>query len=325
MLNTLLIQEIRNLCKARRIPIYLQQAVNSEIDKMLEQNVIESCHSPWISGMCLVRKKDNTIRFCIDLRGLNSVTIFDAYPLPRIDETLDNLSNSYYYHLLDLASGYWQLKFNEYDSCKTSFRIPGRGQFAFKVMSFGLKNAQASFQRLMDAVQHGLGFDRCLVYLDDVCILGKTFDESFENLFLVFTRFRQANLKLKPAKCKLFQKEIIYLGHKVSANWITCDPSKFESIQNWPTPTNKLVMSWLGICGYYRKMIPNFAEISLPLTKLTRKKAKFKWEDSENEAFVKLKSCLTNPPILTFPEENGDPFILDTDASADCISGIIVQ
>jgi hypothetical protein len=293
---------------------------------MLKQNVIEHCHSPWVSGICLVRKKDGTIRFCVDLRALNSVTIFDAYPLPRIDQTLDHLANSHYYHLLDLASGYWQLKLNEFDAQKTSFRIPGQGQFKFTVMPFGLKNAPASFQRLMEAVLNGLGFEKCLVYLDDVCILGKTFSESLENLCSVLTRFRQANLKLKPVKCKFFQTEIVFLGHQVSARGISCDPSKIQCIKDWPTPTNKHeILSWLGICGYYRKMIDRFAEIALPLTKLTRKKAKFKWGQSENDAFEKLKSCLINSPILGFPDENGSQFILDTDASAEVISGIISQ
>lgn len=292
---------------------------------MLEQHVIEPSHSPWVSGICLV-KKDNYIRFCVDLRAFNSITIFDAYPLPRIDQTLDYLSNSRYCHCLDMAAGYWQLKLNEFDAPKTSFRVPGIGKFSFRVMPFGLKNAPASFQSLMDAVLNGLGFEKCLVYLDDVCIMGKTFSESLEHLRLVLTRFRQANLKLKATRCKLFQTKMVFLGHEVSHDGIGCDPSKIICIKEWPHPVNKHeVMTWLGLCGYYRKMIKDFAEISLPLTRLTRTKAKFKWGQLENDAFEKLKECLMNPPILAFPEENGNEFILDTDASFDTISGIISQ
>ena len=309
-----------------RLPLFKKPIVEAEIKKMLEQKVIEPSVSPWNSPICLVAKKSGEWRFCVDLRALNSVTKLDTYPLPRIDETLDQLSNSKYFSTLDMASGYWQLNLSPQDRDKTSFAIPGVGTFRFRVMCFGLKNAPSSFSRLMEIVLRGLQFDKCLVYLDDIIVMGENFDSALENLKLVLLRFREANLKLKVSKCKLFQKEVVFLGHQVSEAGITCDPQKTKIIKHWPRPSDKTeIKQFLGLVNYYRKMVPEFSEIAIPLSRLTKKRAQFEWGQEQEAAFEKLKQCLTEPPILSFPLETGGSFVLDCDASAHAIGGILSQ
>ena len=309
----------------RRIPIYKRGQVDEELDKMLNQGTVEPSYSPWSAPICLVKKKDGSCRFCIDYRKLNAITVKDAYPLPRIDDTLDLLSESRWFSTLDLASGSWQIKMSETDKKKTAFVTPHRGLYHFNVMPFGLTNAPATFQRLMEKVLFGLSPQRCLCYLDDIIVLGKTFDEALENLELIFQRLKEANLKLKPKKCFLFQSKVTYLGHIVSDEGITCDPSKVDSIIHWPTPTNKSeVRSILGLLGYYRKFIPEFAAKASPLTKLTRKNAKFSWTTECQQAFQELKDCLTRSPILALPKQKG-MFVLDTDASMLGLGGVLSQ
>ena len=311
---------------ARRIPMFKRPVVEKEVDRMLEQGVIEPSNSPWNSPICLVTKPDGSCRFCIDLRALNAVTKLDAYPLPRADETLDRLARSKYFSTLDLASGYWQLKLNEFDRPKTTFRIPGKGHFQFKVTCFGLKNAAGSFERLMEIVLQNLQHEKCLVYLDDVIIKGKTFEEALANLRDVFLRFRQANLKLKSSKCKLLRDSVVFLGHLVSQHGVTCNPAKVEVIRNWPQPKNKTqVRQFVGLINYYRRMIPFCADRVQPLTKLTKKGVEFVWGKEQESSFNDMKTCLTTSPILGFPQDNGDPLICDTDASGFAIGGVLSQ
>lgn len=236
---------------------------------MLEDKVIELSDSPWAANVCLVKKKDGTNRVCIDFRKLNSITRKDAYPLPRIDETLDTLTGQSWFCTLYLAGGYWQIKLNDDDKPKTAF-TSNRGLFQFTVMPFGLTNAPATFERLMDSLLKNLTWKKCLCYIDDVIVFGKDFETTLENLRLVFEQFRKAYLKLKIKKCLLFHKKLPYLGHIISDNGIECDPAKVYAIQQWPTLRSKKdVRSFLGLAGYYRRFIPNFSETASPLTQLT--------------------------------------------------------
>ena len=308
----------------RRVPMKQKEIIDIEIDKMLQNDIIEPSNSPWSSPILLCSKKDGSTRFCIDFRKLNSMTVKDAYPLPRIDDSLEALSDNVWFHSLDLASGYWQCGVEPQDQCKTAFSSH-RGLFQFKVLPFGLCNAPATFERLMEMVLKGLNFERCLCYLDDVIIFGKTFESALENLKMVLDRFRTANLKLKPSKCALFQTKCSFLGHVVQKEGISCDPSKVETVVNWPKPTNvSEVRSILGLAGYYRKFIKNFSTIAYPLVNLTKKDAKFVWTDECQIAFETLKSMLVSSPILAYPMEN-EQFILDTDASLCGIGAVLSQ
>ena len=310
--------------RPRRVPLSQREIESQEVDKMLEEGVIEPSDSPWASPVVLVTKKDGSIRFCCDFRKINALTRKDAYPLPRIDDSLDALSGSRWFCTLDLKSGYWQCKMAENDKPKTAFTT-GRGLFQWKVMPFGLVNAGATFERLMERVLSGLHWKKCLVYLDDVIVFGTTFENTLQNLTVVLQRFREANLKLKAKKCTFFKKSVQYLGHIVSEEGISCDPEKIKAVKEWTDPRNKNeVQSFLGLASYYRKFIHNFSSIAAPLYDLTKKNAKFAWTERCSEAFQKLKSSLTSAAVLAYPSDDGR-YILDTDASLFGIGAVLSQ
>ena len=221
----------------------------------------------------------------MDYRKLNNVTKKDAYPIPRIDDTLDTLAGSCWFSTLNLISGYWQVEVAEQDREKTAFCVP-EGLFEFKVLPFGLNSALATFQRLMDLVLSGLKWNACLVYLYDVIIFGRTFEEHLFRLKEVFERFREAGLKLKPSKCSFCRSQVHFLCHVVSSAGVSTDPDKTTLVANWPTPTScKDVQKFLGLANYYRRFVPGFAAIAKPLHRLTEKTAKFKWPLQCKQAF----------------------------------------
>lgn len=309
----------------RRLPLAKRLEAQNIIENMKNDGVIEYSNSPWCSPVVLVKKKDGSLRFCVDYRSLNSVTEKDSYPLPRIDDTFDALSGSVLFSTLDLKSGYWQVEMNRNSKHKTAFSI-GNGLWQFNVMPFGLCNAPATFERLMESVLRGLNWETCLVYLDDVIIFGRTFDEHKNRLEEVFKRFRNANLKLAPKKCQLFQNKVRYLGHIVTKNGVAADPDKVDKIKSWPIPKNKdQLRSFLGLCTYYRKFVKNFAETASCLHKLASEKCR-NWSlgEKELEAFEKLKYYLSNTAVLSFPLPNKQ-FILDTDASNNGIGAVLSQ
>ena len=308
----------------RRLAPSQREIAEKEINKMLDQGTIEPSDSPWAAPIVLVAKKDGTTSFCVDYRKLNNVTRNDAYPLPRIDETLDTLSGAQWFSTLDMASGYYQIGMDDQDKCKTAFTTH-MGLYQFWVMPFGLCSAPATFERVMELFLRGLRWERCLVYLDDVIVFGKTFEQALENLEEVFSRFQSANFKLKPKKCHLFRKEVNFLGHIVSGDGIRCDPSKISAVKDWETPTSVAeVRSFLCLASYYRKFIKEFATIASPLHDLLRKNSKFVWTDTCQEAFSTLKERLTGAPVLAYPEGEGQ-FILDTDASGYGIGAVLSQ
>ena len=311
--------------KMRRYPQKQIEIMNTEVDRMLEQDVIEPSMSPYHSPVVVVKKKDGSARMCLDVRRLNKVTKKDAYTLPRIRNVLESLNGANYFCVVDLQSGYWQLPLAPEDREKTAFSIPFRGHFQFKVMPFGLCNAPASFERLMEHVMAGLQWDRCLVYLDDIVVAGKTVDETITNFEKVLARLQAAGLKLKPSKCTLFARSVRYLGHIVSSEGISCDPEKIVSVKEWPRPRNVSdVRSFCGLAGYYREHIDSFSKIAEPLFRLTRKAVRFKWSDDCQLAFEKLKEALTSAPVLAYPDPDKD-YILDTDASQFGMGGVLSQ
>ena len=310
--------------RVRRIPQYRREEAKQLLQGMLKRDVVQPSDSPWASPIVLVRKKNGAIRFCIDYRKVNAVTRKDAYPLPRIDDTLDTLSGSKLFSTLDLASGYWQVEVEPQDREKTAFCTP-EGLYEFKVMPFGLCNAPATFQRLMDRVLSGLQWRDCLVYRDDVIVVGKTFEDHLQHLKDVFHRLRLAGLKLQPPKCAFCKERVEFLGHIVSATGVAVDPDKTEKVAQWPIPVDRReVQQFLGLANYYRRFVRDFATIARPLHRLTEKTAPFEWTNLCQGAFEELRRRLTSAPVLAYPN-SVDPFILDTDASDTGIGAILSQ
>ena len=221
----------------------------------------------------------------------------DSYPLPRIDESIEALSGAKRFSTLDLKSGYWQVELDLQDKEKTAFSL-GSGLWQFTVMPFGLANAPATFERLMEQVLTGLLLTTALIYLDDVLVAGRSLSDQLPHLRTVLQRFRSAGLKLAPEKCFLFQKEVKYLGHVVSEAGIATDFEKVEAVRSWPIPISvKELRSFLGLCSYYRRFIAGFADIAQPLYKCSEGST-FNWDEDVGKAFQKLKQLLTEAPIL---------------------------
>ena len=308
----------------RRIPIHKRQEAEDTVEKLKQQGLIEPSQSPWSSALVFVRKKDGTLRCCVDYRLLNAATIKDTYPLPRIDATLDALSGSTWFSTLDLKSGYHQIILSESDRPKTAFSC-GNGLWQWRVMPFGLSNAPATFERLMETVLSGLHWQSALVYLDDIVVFGRSFAEKLDRLREVLCRLRRANLKLNPKKCALFRTEVPFLGHIVSTEGVKTDPEKTKAVQTWPVPQSiKELRSFLGFCSYYRKFVRDFATIAAPLHAMLKNTQRFQWSGQCQEAFVNLKAALISAPVLQYPDPQ-KPFVLDTDASDHGIGAVLSQ
>jgi hypothetical protein len=298
----------------RRQPPAYQIVIKEHVDSILKQGVIVLAQSPWAANIVLVKKKDSEYRCCIDYRGLNDVTRKDAYALPRTDMCLDALTGSVWFTTFDMKSSYHQVELEPADADKTAF-ICREGMFKFVTTPFGLCNAGATFQRVIDMVLAGLSFDVCLAYLDDVIIFSKTVEDHFTRLRLVLERLRGAELKLKPSKCFLLQKSVGFLGHVVSAEGVAAHPDKTKAVAEWPEPSCvRDVRAWLGLTGYYRRYVKDYARVAAPLTAVLGQGVRFEWTAEMQKSFDELKDALTNPPILAMPTPD-DLFTLDTDAS----------
>ncbi|XP_075926286.1 uncharacterized protein LOC142929264 [Petromyzon marinus] len=298
--------------------------VKLAVDDMLAADIIAPSTSPWGAPIVLVKKHDGSLRFCVDFRRLNKISVADAYPLPRMDESLDALAGARFFSTLDLLSGFWQLPLDDESKPKTAFRTP-HGLFQFNRLPMGLHSAPATFQRLMELVLAGLQWNVCLIYLDDVIVFSKTFDEHLLRLRAVFLKMRAANLKFKPQKCHLLRESVRYLGHIVSRSGISTDPAKTQCVNSWPTPTSVAeVRSFIGFASYYRRFVADFATIAKPLHALTAKGVKFHWGQEEEVAFCSLRDALVRAPPLSYPDFS-EPFLLDTDASNTGIGGVLSQ
>ena len=324
----------------RRIPPALFGEIKEHLKEMLEAGAIRPSSSPFSSNIVVVRKKDGSIRFCVDFRKLNNKTVKDAYAIPRIEDTLHLLAGARYFTKLDLRSGYWQVELREQDKKKTAFQVGTMGFFKFNRMPFGLCNAPATFQRLMERCMGEMNLRDCLIYLDDVIIFSTTFEEHLDRLDAVFTRLKEHNLKLKASKCEFMKSRVTYLGHVVSQNGIETDPDKTEAVRTWPVPrTVKDVRAYLGFTGYYRQFIQNYARIARPLNdllighstskkgkknKTREKKTPFIWAEKQQHAFDTLKERLMNPPVLAYADYHL-PFKLHTDASTTGLEAVLYQ
>ena len=309
-----------------REPLGMKNVVKEELDKMTKQGVIEPSSSAWASPIVLVKKKDGSIRFCVDYRKLNSITTKNAYSLPRIEDNLDALKGAKFFSTLDLVSGYWQVEMAPEDKEKTTF-CTKYGLFQFKVMPFGLSNAPGTFERLMETVLRGMQWERAVLYLDDIIVFSDSVEEHLKRLEEILQRLRAANLMLKPSKCHFFKRQVEFLGHIVSQDGVSTDPHKVEAVKEWPIPRRvRDVRAFLGLTGYYRRFIQNYGEIAKPLHELTEKNTEFVWTTEREQAFQKLKSSLTTAPILGYPSaEEDDVFLLDTDASNCHIGAVLSQ
>ena len=313
--------------RMRRTAINFQDEEEKHLRKLLDIGVIEPSTSEWASPVVLVRKRDGSVRWCIDYRRLNAVTVKDAFPLPLIEECFDALEGVEYLSGLDLASGYYQLVISEADRPKTAF-ITRYGLFQHTRMGFGLTNAPATFQRAMQEVLKGLTWKQILVYLDDVIVVSKSFETQLENLSLTFQRFRTYNLKLKPKKCQLFKRKLKFLGWMVGSDGISIPSENVEAILKRSRPSNVTeVESFLGYLNYHRGHIKNFAELAAPLYELTGAHARhipFVWTEMHQDAFNILRTAMTTAPVLRIPNRTG-LFILDTDASNIAIGAELSQ
>lgn len=314
--------------KNYRMPFTQKSEVKRQVTKMLDDGLIEPSKSNYNSPVILVPKKStNGIkkwRMCIDFRALNKKIIPDKYPLPRIDDILDNLGRAKFFSVLDLFSGFHQVRLHEESRDVTSFNTE-QGSFRFTVLPFGLNIAPNSFQRMMSIAFSGLNPFTCFLYLDDLIVLGISENHHLKNLKTVFETCRKFNLKLNADKCNFFRSEVTYLGHKCTDKGILPDDAKFEIIKNYPRPFDKdSTKRFIAFCNYYRRFIPLFAEIAYPLNKLTRKRYDFQWTDECENAYQKLKTALHSPPILQYPDFS-KPFILTTDAAKYAVGAILSQ
>ena len=293
----------------RQILPHQYEEVRKHLNEMLKIGAIWKSNSPWASAVVLVRKKDGSLRFCIDLRKLNSQTIKDAYGLPRIEETLDCLGGSIIFTSLDLKSGYWQVEMDEASKPLTAFMVGPLGFYECERMPFRLTNAPATFQRLMESCLGDLHLNWCIIYLDDVIVFSKTPKDHIERLRGVFHKLFLAGLKLKPRKCKFFKSKIAYLGHIVSAKGIETDLKKVEAVKNWTIPkTVTDVRSFLGFTNYYRRFIKDYAKVARLLNILisgenaVKKKKLVEWDEQCQKAFDALKDLCTSTPILAYAD-----------------------
>lgn len=309
--------------RMRRTPPQFLGEEEQHLEKMTKADVMEPSVSEWASPPVLIRKSDGKVRYAIDYRKLNAVTKKDVYPLPLIEECLDTLAGNEWFSKLDANSAYWQIKVKEEDRPKTAF-ITKYGLFQFKRMSFGLCNAPATYARAMDLLLRGLTWHIVLCFLDDILVMGKSFEDHLDNLKGVFERFRQYGIKLKPQKCDLCKAEVSFLGRTVNKAGMAIGDEYVEAVNRWKIPKNtKEVEQFLGFVNYHRTFISHYSEIANPLTKLTGKKP-FQWGPEQQQAFDNLKAALQNTPLLTLPNSK-DQFILDTDASDVAIGAELIQ
>ena len=308
-----------------RIPHSRRVILERSVEELLKEGVIQPANSPHNSPLLIVPKKDGDWRVVVDFRTLNSNTVPDRYPMPRLGDLLQSLGNSKsVFSTVDLQSGYFQVELDEASRPYTAFTTQ-TGQFMFVRMAQGLRNSPLTFMRLMNTVLSGLIGKDVFCFLDDVIIASNSISEHLHTLSLVLSRFEEAGLKIKLSKCAFLKSEVKFLGHKVDKRGIQTLDDKVAAVKQFPVPTNAdQIRSFLGLAGFYRQFIKDFSQIARPLTQLLKKNAKFQWTDDEQLAFDALKSALCSAPILAIPDFTKD-FILCTDASGYGCGAVLMQ
>ncbi|XGW13215.1 hypothetical protein V3C99_013667, partial [Haemonchus contortus] len=317
--------------KTRPVPMAARKEFRETMKDLVGRGIVERSSSEWASPVVLVRKKDGTLRVCIDYRELNKVIRQDSYPLPKIDTVLQCLAGKKVFSTMDLASGYWQIRLSEDAKRKSAFTT-SEGLFQFTVLPFGLSTSPAVFQRMMDRVLKGLELeDEVFVYIDDILIATESVERHYVVLRKVFEALGKANLRLKPQKCTFFRESVSFLGHYIDKDGVKTDPEKVRKIVEYPLPTNAAELrTFLGMASYYRKFIAGFAKLTKNLYRLLSPKTTWSWTPELNQRVQELKIALTRAPVLAQPNvpaaENGSrPFIIYTDASGEGLGAVLCQ
>ncbi|XP_072093102.1 transposon Tf2-1 polyprotein isoform X3 [Arachis hypogaea] len=298
--------------------------LKAQLEDLLGKHFIRPSVSPWGAPVLLVKKNDGSMRLCVDYRQLNKITVKNKYPLPRIDDLMDQLQGAGVFSKIDLRSGYHQIRVRDEDIPKTAFRTR-YGHYEYTVMSFGLTNAPAVFMDYMNRIFRPYLDKFVIVFIDDILVYSKTEEEHTDHLRTVLQILRDRKLYAKLSKCEFWKSEVKFLGHVVSKQGIAVDPAKVEAVMNWERPTSVTeIRSFLGLARYYRRFIKGFSQLALPLTKLTRKDTPFIWTPECEGSFQELKHRLTTAPVLVLPEPS-EPFEVYCDASLKGLGCVLMQ
>ena len=300
-----------------------QEYLVEQIQMLIAAGLIRPSKSPWMSPVVLIKKKDGTLRLCIDFRRLNDVTVKDAYPLPCVDQIISSMFGCKYFTSLDVQSAFWNVRIADRDVYKTAFAVPGLGHFEWLRMPVGLINASSTFQRLIDKVLENIKFAKA--YIDDIIVYSRSWEEHVEHLSAVLDRVLASGLKLKLKKCVFAASKIAVLGSIVSEDGVHPDPEKLVAMKDLPAPHDvPSIRRFMGMANYYSQFIPDFAKLSAPLHKLTRKGEAFVWDECCRQSFEKLKLSLCSDPVLRLPDWEKE-FHIHTDWSIEAIGAVLSQ